>query len=586
MKKIVFPRVPLLLSLLLILMETILATGPTATTPRYGEGTRSHPYQVATLDNPASVNGGAPAELPFIGSGTSGDPFQIGSLSDLSNLAQHSDAWGQNLFFKQTADINAAQTQYWDDNDDDNDGDLYNDADDATVDGANEGFSPVGRDPDGDDLYFLGNYNGDGHTIDGLTINRITDYVGLFGYTDGAIISNLGLTNIDITGSNEVGGLVGYHLASETSNCYVIGSVVSTGADNGGGLVGWDESSTISNCYTRGSVEANEDAGGLVAYTDRTTINHCYSTSTVSVTGDYSGGLVAYNEGGSTNDCFWDIGTSGQSYSDGGTGRTTTEMKTLATFTDVVVDFLTAAWDFKNNPYDDVANDDCWNMGSINDGYPYLSWQDDVDVSLHVELSSFTAEKGKTGVVLRWTTESEIENLGFMLERRLVDGSTWMEIATYLTFPELQGQGSTTAAHKYEFTDKTAQVDKIYEYCLSDVDYQGKVTRHPTIMSQAKNPLEFALGQTYPNPFNPQITIPVALPEQAEIMLTIFDLKGREVQTLAHGKYMAGEYDLVWDGINAQGKAVSAGVYLISCQLRSLETGNSHQFNRKIVKLD
>jgi hypothetical protein len=68
-------------------------------------------------------------------------------------------------------------------------------------------------------------------------------------------------------------------------------------------------------------------------------------------------------------------------------------MKTLATFTDTTTTGLTTAWDFVGNYNDDSGNDDIWDMdysGLINAGYPYLSWEDGDDVSLPVELSSFS----------------------------------------------------------------------------------------------------------------------------------------------------------------------------------------------------
>jgi hypothetical protein len=83
------------------------------------------------------------------------------------------------------------------------------------------------------------------------------------------------------------------------------------------------------------------------------------------VTGNqYSGGLVGYNKG-SVNTSFWDIETSGQTISAGGTGKTKTEMQTAGTF-------LEAGWDF----VDETANgtDDIWWILESRD-YPRLWWE-------------------------------------------------------------------------------------------------------------------------------------------------------------------------------------------------------------------
>lgn len=71
-------------------------------------------------------------------------------------------------------------------------------------------------------------------------------------------------------------------------------------------------------------------------------------------------------------------------------------------------------------------------------------------------------------MVLEWVTESEIENLGFLLERRssgeMEEWSIgeWVEIASYITHPELQGQGSVTYRTVYSYTDNTVEMGKTY----------------------------------------------------------------------------------------------------------------------------
>jgi hypothetical protein len=91
------------------------------------------------------------------------------------------------------------------------------------------------------------------------------------------------------------------------------------------------------------------------------------------------GGLVGWNgEYGYVTNSFWDIETSGQATSDGGTGKTTAEMQDIATFTDVDTEGLDEPWDIiavanggeRNPSY-------IWNI--VNDvTYPFLSWQQPV----------------------------------------------------------------------------------------------------------------------------------------------------------------------------------------------------------------
>ncbi|NQT62408.1 MAG: VCBS repeat-containing protein, partial [Candidatus Marinimicrobia bacterium] len=134
------------------------------------------------------------------------------------------------------------------------------------------------------------------------------------------------------------------------------------------------------------------------------------------------------------------------------------------------------------------------------------------DVSLPVELSSFTAESSSRGVLLKWSTASELENLGFILEGRKTSSmpesvEEWEEIANYHNDDALIGQGSVTSQSDYSCTDTDVKVGLTYEYRLSDVDYSGKREYHPTISITAEEAAFVTHFSTYPNPFNPTTTI-------------------------------------------------------------------------------
>lgn len=75
-------------------------------------------------------------------------------------------------------------------------------------------------------------------------------------------------------------------------------------------------------------------------------------------------------------------------------------------------------------------------------------------------------------------------------------------------------------------------------------------------------PTEFALGNNYPNPFNPSTSIAYALPEKAQVTLEIYDVAGRLVQTLVNQEKEAGRYTIQWDGQNAAGSQVASGLYV------------------------
>jgi len=131
------------------------------------------------------------------GDGSSGNPFQVSNATELYDLRNCPDS----KYFIQITDIDLDVTPY-------NTGD---------------GWLPIGN----SDYGFIGFYDGQNHTIDGLFINRpITDCVGLFGSLQSSAIQNLGVTNVNITGNMFVGGLVGFLIeSSSVSNCFSTGIV-------------------------------------------------------------------------------------------------------------------------------------------------------------------------------------------------------------------------------------------------------------------------------------------------------------------------------------------------------------------------
>ena len=97
----------------------------------------------------------------------------------------------------------------------------------------------------------------------------------------------------------------------------------------------------------------------------------------------------------------------------------------------------------------------------------------------------------------------------------------------------------------------------------------------------ATTPSAFALGANYPNPFNPATTIPVSVVAGAgDVDLTIYNVLGQPVRQVWNGPLSAGDHRLAWDGRDAQGQSVAAGVYLVR-----LHQGEQTRI-RKMVKIE
>ncbi|MCF7803431.1 MAG: T9SS type A sorting domain-containing protein [Candidatus Marinimicrobia bacterium] len=408
---------------------------------------------------------------------------------------------------------------------------------------------------------------------------------GLVGFSRLGSIEYSSATDTVDGGEMLIGGLVGEAEGTAISNSYASGIVTgNTGTPPSGhyytdvgGLVGYADVysgtvTAITNSYACGSVTSEEEVGGLVGYlTSTCTINNSYAVGVV--TGNTNvGGLVGTNgstDNSNVTNSFWDTQHTGQASSDGGTGKTTAEMKSVATFTDESTAGLTTAWDFETDPNDDAANEDYWDMdlsGTINGGYPFLSYQNGTDCSLPVELAAFTAKVTDKGdVLLQWITESEIENLGFNLYRSASETGDYQRVNSAL----IPGAGSSPDRHTYNYTDKKPGPGHVLWYQLEDVDFTGKTTRHEAISTAPvvnARPEAFRLYPNYPNPFNPVTRFTYEIPATREVHIAIYKITGAKVCDLFNGKQAPGAYTLRWDGTNAGGQALPSGIYFVVIQ--------------------
>ena len=232
----------------------------------------------------------------------------------------------------------------------------------------------------------------DGAVSDSYYTGSVTgqsDVGGLVGSNYGSV--SYSYSTGSVTGFGAVGGLMGDNREGTVSYCYSIASV--TGEATVGGLAGYSEG-TVSNSYSSGNVIGVDAVGGLVGVNHDSTVSHSYSTGDVTgtsnvgglagvnwgtVSSSYSsgnvvgeqdvGGLIGYNwTEGTVSNSFWDIETSGQITSNGGTGKNTTEMQYIATFSGV-------GWNITGVENPTTRNPSyIWNIVDTVT-YPFLSWQ-------------------------------------------------------------------------------------------------------------------------------------------------------------------------------------------------------------------
>lgn len=319
-----------------------------------------------------------------VGLGTAGDPYQVATPEHLSNVRNDLSAE-----YVQTADIDL-NVPPWN---------------------AGTGWEPIGTPA----TPFTGTFDGQGFAVANLTVDRpATDHVGLFGFAEDTTLNNVELQNVNVTGREYVGALLGESgvTSSFVNDVSVSGTISSSGGNYIGGLIGWYQNITTQRVYgdvtiactgacsqvggligrlnsgqareafVEGTIEGDDDVGGVVGYL-RSVLRESYSLAAVTASTGRAGGVAGYSNGvlrssyasgsvtgptagGLIGD---DAGTLQlapvfeDSLPDNGVGTalTATEMQDLTSY---------PSWDIDTNP----ISASVW---TIDDGssFPYFGWQ-------------------------------------------------------------------------------------------------------------------------------------------------------------------------------------------------------------------
>ena len=178
--------------------------------------------------------------------------------------------------------------------------------------------------------------------------------------------------------------------------------------------------------------------------------------------------------------------------------------------------------------------------------YSYITYTTGI---IPVELLSLSASVAANVVTLNWSTATELNNLGFEIERSS-NKTNWRTIG----FKE--GKGTTSEPQQYSYSDKLSDItsSRLY-YRLKQVDYNGSF-EYSEIVEVEIAPSVFSLSQNYPNPFNPSTTINYQIPELSFVTIKVYDVLGNEVAALVNEQKPAGKYEV---GFNAS--ELVSGVY-------------------------
>jgi len=186
-----------------------------------------------------------------------------------------------------------------------------------------------------------------------------------------------------------------------------------------------------------------------------------------------------------------------------------------------------------------------------------------------VELISLTASVNGNSVTLNWSTATELNNLGFEVERRV--GSKQSTVGKWEKVAFVDGHGTTTERHNYNFVDANL-IGGQYLYRLKQIDFNGQY-EYSDIVEVELLPVKYALFQNYPNPFNPSTIIEYSLPQYGFVTLIVYDMLGREIATLVNEEKPIGSYEVEFDAIG-----LTSGIYFYR-----LQAGNFIQTQKMIL---
>jgi len=209
--------------------------------------------------------------------------------------------------------------------------------------------------------------------------------------------------------------------------------------------------------------------------------------------------------------------------------------------------------------YNAAANFGTFQVTSAGDDEIFVTKVGDFEIP--VELISFNAVNINGAVNLAWVTATETNNMGFEIERSF-DKVNFNKIAF------INGNGSSSSVNNYNYIDNFNYNGVVY-YRLKQLDYDASYKYSDIVEINLNIPNKFSLEQNYPNPFNPNTTISYNLQSDGFVSLKVFDVLGKEVETLINQVQTVGSYKTNFNAGN-----INSGIYFYSLKITDKISGN------------
>lgn len=176
---------------------------------------------------------------------------------------------------------------------------------------------------------------------------------------------------------------------------------------------------------------------------------------------------------------------------------------------------------------------------------------------LPVELTAFDVQADGDVAVLRWATATETNNSGFEVEHQRGDGTDAPD-AGWQTLGFVEGAGTTTEAHAYRFV--TAPLEPgLHRFRLRQVDFDGSFEYSPEVEVRVAVQGAFRVGPAYPNPFERDAYIRLAVQRAQHVRVEVFDATGRSVAVLLDEHVPAQQVRTV----EVEGNGLPSGLYYV-----------------------
>ena len=195
-----------------------------------------------------------------------------------------------------------------------------------------------------------------------------------------------------------------------------------------------------------------------------------------------------------------------------------------------------------------TATDNAGVMGTDDSDSPFSLF----DCVVATVITELDVEAVDLGVQIKWAFATRNAFTTVVLERSPSESGPWVAVAA-----EMNEVGEATVA-----VDRSAESGQTYFYRLRGTTAAGNVATFGPVKGTAGAPKEFALSAIWPNPSRGPVAMTFSVPRSAHVSLSVIDLQGRELSSLAEGQFKAGRYQINWDGRSDRGP-VPAGLYFV-----------------------